>query len=68
MNKAGQLAAEILQTITDRYVITERTIPRDILKAKDEVMQIYSKALHETDPYALERYTRRLEEIKAAVV
>lgn len=64
ITNTGKLSAEILQIITERYVVGGRNIPPDILKLKDETMSIYDKSRGETNPAVLEQYERRLGEIK----
>ncbi len=65
--KANKLSAEILQIITERYVVTNAVIPADILKLKDETMNLYEKSRKETNVDVLSGYERRLEEIRALV-
>ena len=67
MDASGKILAEILQIITLRYVVSDRTIPADVLKLKDEAMSIYEKNRGENDPVVSEQYARRLGEIKEAL-
>lgn len=55
---------QILAAITQRYVMTDSRIPSDILKLKDEVMEIFNKAKQTNDPALLGQYERRLAEIE----
>lgn len=64
MDVSGNMLTDILQVITSRYVVNDRTIPADVLKLKDEAMDIYEKSRNETDSAVLEQYERRLAEIK----
>lgn len=57
----------ILAAITKRYVITENKIPPDILKLKDEAMDIFEKSKTETKPKTLAKYERRLGEIREKI-
>ncbi len=66
--KTNKLSAEILQIITERYVVTNTVIPADILKLKDETMKLYEKSRKETNADVLSGYERRLSEIKGALV
>ena len=63
-----KLSMEILQIVTARFVGTGRTIPAEILALKDETMQIYDKSRHETDPAELEKFDKRLKEIRGQLV
>lgn len=64
MNALGKLFTDILQIITSRYVVSDRAIPADVLKLKDEAMNVYEKSRSETDAAVLEQYELRLGEIK----
>lgn len=64
MNALGKLFTDILQIITSRYVVSDRAIPADVLKLKDEAMNVYEKSRSETGAAVLEQYGRRLGEIK----
>lgn len=57
------LVAEILDSITSRYVVNDSRIPGEILKLKDEVMGIYAK-LHSENCGDTAEYERRLNEIR----
>lgn len=59
--------AEILQAITDRYVMHDLPIPAEVLTLKDEACHITSKAADEKNPDALAEYERRLSEIRSAL-
>lgn len=67
INALGKLFVDILQIITTRFVVSERAIPADVLRLKDEAMSLYEKSRTETDPAVLEQYARRLGEIKGAL-
>ena len=67
MNALGKLLADILQIITSRYVVSGQAIPADVLKLKDEAMNIYEKSRSETNTAVSEQYERRLGEIKEAL-
>lgn len=67
MTNPGLLAAVILQTITERYVVNELAIPENVLKLKDETMRLYEKSRRETNADILGDYSRRLSEIKDAL-
>lgn len=56
--------AEILQFITDKYVMRDLPIPEEILVLKDEACTITAKAAEERNSKALIGYERRLIEIK----
>ena len=67
MDVSGNILAEILRIITSRYVVSDRTIPADVLKLKDEAMSIYEKSRSESNAAVSEQYVRRLGEIKEAL-
>ena len=58
---------QILAVITQRYVMTDSKIPPDILKLKDEVMDIFNTARQTSDPGTLGQYERRLAEIQQSI-
>lgn len=60
----GNILTDILQVITTRYVVSGKAISSDVLKLKDEAMDIYEKSRGETNDAVLEQYERRLKEIK----
>lgn len=64
MDALGNILTEILQVITTRYVVSGKAISADVLKLKDEAMDIYEKSRGETNDAVLEQYERRLTEIK----
>lgn len=64
MDALGNILTDILQVITTRYVVSGKAISADVLKLKDEAMDIYEKSRGETNDAVLEQYERRLTEIK----
>ncbi len=64
MKRIEALVAEILDKITRRYILTDMKIPEEILALKDETMDLFVKAKHESDPEKLRQYERRLAEIR----
>ncbi|MBD5129016.1 MAG: hypothetical protein HDT43_03700 [Ruminococcaceae bacterium] len=58
---------QILAEITQRYVVTESAIPREVLALKDEVMDIFAKAKQTTDSALLGQYEKRLAEIRERI-
>ena len=62
-NQILLIFAEILQTITDRYVMHDLTIPAEVLALKDEACRVTSKAANESHSEILEEYYRSLAEI-----
>lgn len=64
MDRIGIIFTDILQTITSRYVVSDTAIPADVLKLKDEAMNIYEKSRGEENSAVSEQYERRLGEIK----
>ncbi|MDE7399402.1 MAG: hypothetical protein K2N06_07715 [Oscillospiraceae bacterium] len=66
-NQILRIFAEILQTITGRYVMNDLTIPAEVLALKDEACHITSKAADEHNPNTLAEYERRLSEIRSAL-
>ncbi len=64
VNKVDKLAAEILETITKRYVVSGLAIPKSILKLKDETMKIFAEVHNKPDGSFPAEYERRLAEIK----
>lgn len=67
MNSIETQVQYILAVITRRYVISEKKIPPEILKLKDEVMEIFAKSKSETKPKTLAKYERRLIEIREKI-
>lgn len=66
-NQILRIFAEILQSITDKYVMRDLPIPAEILALKDEACHITSKAADERNPDTLAEYERRLSEIRSAL-
>lgn len=66
-NQILRIFAEILQAITDRYVMHDLPIPAEVLALKDEACHITAKAADEQNPDTLAEYERRLSEIKGAL-
>lgn len=64
MDALGNILTDILQVITTRYVVSGKAISADVLKLKDEAMDIYEKSRDETNSAVLEQYERRLTEIR----
>ncbi len=64
MDALGNILTDILQVITTRYVVSGKAISADVLKLKDEAMDIYEKSRSDTNNAVLEQYERRLTEIK----
>lgn len=64
MDALGNILTDILQVITTRYVVSGKAISADVLKFKDEAMDIYEKSRDETNSAVLEQYERRLTEIR----
>lgn len=64
INKVDKLAAEILDTITKRYVVNNSAIPPSVLKLKDETMKIFAEVRNKPDGSFPAEYERRLTEIK----
>ena len=67
-NEINVRVQQILAAITQRYVMTDSQIPSDILKLKDEVMEIFNKARQTSDLTLIGQYERRLEEIRQSVI
>lgn len=70
MNEYKRVAvvfAQILQAITDRYVMHDLPIPTEVLALKDEACHITAKAADEQNPNTLAEYERRLTEIRSAL-
>lgn len=57
------VVTEILEIITARYVSSGKVVPEEIMKTKDETMDLYLKSNSETDIAVLEQY-----EVKAKVI
>lgn len=67
MNSIETQVQYILAVITRRYVISENKIPPEILKLKDEVMEIFARSKTETKPALISQYERRLIEIRGII-
>lgn len=67
MNSIETQVQYILAVITRRYVISENKIPPEILKLKDEVMEIFARSRTETKPALISQYERRLIEIRGII-
>ena len=57
------VVTEILEIITARYIGSGRPLPDEIMKIKDETMDIYLKSTSETDMTVLDEF-----EVKAKVI
>lgn len=62
------VVTEILEIITARYVGSGRSMPAEILKIKDETMELYLKSNSETDLAVLGQYEARAKEIRENLV
>lgn len=58
------VVTEILEIITARYVGSGRPMPAEILKIKDETMDIYLKSTSETDMSVLDEFEVRAKIIR----
>ncbi len=67
INKIDEQVQYILASITRKYVMTDSKIPPEVLKLKDEVMEIFEKSKHETSPEISRQYEQRLAEIRGLV-
>lgn len=63
-NELNKLVAEILNEITQRYILSNYKIPADVLALKDEVMEIYDSLHKEEDESVLAKHEARLTEIR----
>lgn len=62
--RVAAVFAEILQLITDKYVMRDLPIPAEVLTFKDEACVLTAKAAKERDCQTLIGYERRLLEIR----
>lgn len=62
------VVTEILEIITARYVGSGRPMPAEILKIKDETMDIYLKSTSETDMSVLDEFEVRAKVIRERLV
>lgn len=62
-NHITELLAQILQLITERYVMYDLPIPEKVLSLKDEACSIAEKAAEEHNTDVIGEYERRLSEI-----
>ena len=63
MNGTDALVREILDSIKCQYILGDVKIPEEVLKLKDEAMEIFIKSQQETSPDILRQYEQRLVEI-----
>lgn len=63
-NKASTLAADIMEMITNRFVVYGTPIPENILELKDETMSIFMETCTFTDDNLPPHYEQRLLEIR----
>lgn len=63
MNGTDVLVREILDSIKCQYILGDVKIPAEVLKLKDEAMEIFVKSQQESSPDILRQYEQRLAEI-----
>ncbi len=63
-NNISKLTAEILDSITKRYVIFDKPIPANILRLKDETMTIFAEFQSKPNEDIPPQYEQQLLEIR----